>query len=339
MKWKGYPESDNTWELAQDIHAPDLLKRYHQCYPLQNKKAAKTKRKPSSRTQANTAWLQTLQMNLLPAPTSRLSPSTYYDLIPLTAQLLLDVAQEILQEATICHEEEPLPSSPRTGLNALCNSKCSLADTIEVTEGLAATIKNCESFHQLRILLLQEQIARLQHAATQSANDCPNNDDEHPHFMAAPVGFTINTSHLPNATLPAGRNSSQLAKWVRRLPDRRALLYTEDDGPRDQPYAIKLYAAPDLSDDTPAQSLPRWLLDALTGPSAAFHTVHAAADATLDWGLYAELLRYRELNQKAKAINDSISNLEAEVSGVLADQWLALGHLEGARATVHLGHV
>jgi len=38
-----------------------------------------------------------------------------------------------------------------------------------------------------------------------------------------------------------------------------------------------------------------------------------------------ELLRYRELDQKAKAIHDSISNLKAEVQGVVADQWLALG--------------
>ena len=131
--------------------------------------------------------------------------------------------------------------------------------------------------------------------------------------MAPPVGFSINAGHLLNATIPCGQNTGQLAKWVRRLPDGRALLYTEDDGPGDQPYAIKLFAALDLSDNTPAQSLPQWLLDALTGPSAAFHTICAAANATLDWGLYAELLRYWDLDQKAKAINDSISNLEAEV--------------------------
>ena len=91
-----------------------------------------------------------------------LSPSTYYDLIPLTAQLPLNVVREILAEATIRHEEEPLPTSPRTGLNILRNSECLLMDVVEVAEGLAATIKNRESFHQLRILLLQEQITRLQ---------------------------------------------------------------------------------------------------------------------------------------------------------------------------------
>src|SRR5713226_4094493 len=48
VKWKGYPESDNTWEPARDIHAPDLLKSYHQRYPLEDKKGAQKKKKASS---------------------------------------------------------------------------------------------------------------------------------------------------------------------------------------------------------------------------------------------------------------------------------------------------
>jgi RNase H-like domain found in reverse transcriptase/Integrase zinc binding domain/Chromo (CHRromatin Organisation MOdifier) domain len=30
IKWKGYPESDNTWENADQTHAPELIKLYHQ---------------------------------------------------------------------------------------------------------------------------------------------------------------------------------------------------------------------------------------------------------------------------------------------------------------------
>src|SRR5216684_6711017 len=267
-----------------------------------------------------------------------LSPSAYYDSIPLTAQLPLNVMREILREATICHEEEPLPVSPCTGVNVLHNSDCTIEDAVEVAEGLTATIKNWENFHHLHILLLQEQITRLR----EQADNRPNNDhpdEERPRFQAPPVGFTINVGQLPDTTLPCGRNASQLAKWVRCLPDGRALLHAEDDSPGDQPYAIELFTTLDVSDDTPAQSLPRWLLDTLTGPSAAFHTIRTATDATLDWGLHAELLRYCDLDQKAKAINDSISNLEAEVQGVLADQRLTLGCLEGARAATRLGHV
>jgi hypothetical protein len=29
IKWKGYPESNNTWKAAGDVHAPDLVKAYH----------------------------------------------------------------------------------------------------------------------------------------------------------------------------------------------------------------------------------------------------------------------------------------------------------------------
>src|SRR5713226_979870 len=161
-----------------------------------------------------------------------LSPSAYYDSIPLTAQLPLDVAREVLHEATIQHEEEPLPVSPRTGLNVLRNSECTTSDAVEVAEGFTATIKNRESFHQLRILLLQTQITRLQHQVEQQSDDNERSDDDRPRFMAAPVGFSLNAGHLPNVTLPCGRNAGQLAKWVRRLPDGRALLYAEDDGPR-----------------------------------------------------------------------------------------------------------
>src|SRR5258708_7696431 len=142
-----------------------------------------------------------------------LSPSAYYDSIPLTAQLPLNVAREILREATIRHEEELLPVSPCTRVNVLHNSDCTIEDAVEVAEGLTATIKNRESFHQLRVLLLQEQITRLR----ERADNCPSNNnpnEERPRFMAPPVGFSINAGQLPDATIPCGRNAGQLAKWV-----------------------------------------------------------------------------------------------------------------------------
>src|SRR6266850_1577598 len=40
IKWKGYPEADNTWEPADQIHAPDLLKTYHRHNPLERIKEA-----------------------------------------------------------------------------------------------------------------------------------------------------------------------------------------------------------------------------------------------------------------------------------------------------------
>src|SRR5487761_1452131 len=35
LKWKGYPESDNTWEPADQVHAPELVKAYLRRHPLE----------------------------------------------------------------------------------------------------------------------------------------------------------------------------------------------------------------------------------------------------------------------------------------------------------------
>ena len=30
VKWQGYPSSDNTWELAENLHADELIQEYNQ---------------------------------------------------------------------------------------------------------------------------------------------------------------------------------------------------------------------------------------------------------------------------------------------------------------------
>jgi Chromo (CHRromatin Organisation MOdifier) domain len=40
LKWKGYPESDNMWEPAAQVHSPELIKQYHCRNPLDNIKVA-----------------------------------------------------------------------------------------------------------------------------------------------------------------------------------------------------------------------------------------------------------------------------------------------------------
>src|SRR5258708_7090847 len=38
IKWRGYPEADNTWEPADQVHAPQLVKAYHRQSPLEDKR-------------------------------------------------------------------------------------------------------------------------------------------------------------------------------------------------------------------------------------------------------------------------------------------------------------
>jgi chromodomain-containing protein len=38
IKWKGYPEADNTWEPTDQVHTPDLIRAYHRSNPLKQHK-------------------------------------------------------------------------------------------------------------------------------------------------------------------------------------------------------------------------------------------------------------------------------------------------------------
>src|SRR6267154_3001849 len=44
IKWKGYPSSDNTWEPVDNVHAPEIVKQYHQRRPLEDKSKKKSSR-------------------------------------------------------------------------------------------------------------------------------------------------------------------------------------------------------------------------------------------------------------------------------------------------------
>ena len=65
IKWRGYPESDNTWEDATDVHAPELTKQYHKRHPLQ-----KIKGRLLSLLRSSPFPLHTLSTTILNQPPS-----------------------------------------------------------------------------------------------------------------------------------------------------------------------------------------------------------------------------------------------------------------------------
>ena len=57
IKWQGYPESDNTWEPADQVHALDILQEYHKCQPLES---IKGEQKPLAKIAIHTITLSEL---------------------------------------------------------------------------------------------------------------------------------------------------------------------------------------------------------------------------------------------------------------------------------------
>src|SRR5580692_8105039 len=43
IQWKGYSAADDTWEPADQVHAPDLVRKYHQKHPLKDDKSMQSK--------------------------------------------------------------------------------------------------------------------------------------------------------------------------------------------------------------------------------------------------------------------------------------------------------
>src|SRR5579863_6014535 len=67
LKWKGYPESDNTWEPADQVHAPDLIKAYHRRHQLEHIKASTTA--PVPPTHSSPTWSRSSVLSSAPPPT------------------------------------------------------------------------------------------------------------------------------------------------------------------------------------------------------------------------------------------------------------------------------
>jgi Chromo (CHRromatin Organisation MOdifier) domain len=63
LKWKGYPEADNTWESEDQLNAPDLLKQYNKRHSLEHIKTQGrvVKLHPPSPT---SSWLSTIPMHI-----------------------------------------------------------------------------------------------------------------------------------------------------------------------------------------------------------------------------------------------------------------------------------
>jgi len=84
IKWKGYPKSDNTWELASDVHASDLVCNYHKGTPLESIKAGQLFNVNSIILQPGSpSHLLTPQVEPQGLPTqSPLTCSLHYPLVP-----------------------------------------------------------------------------------------------------------------------------------------------------------------------------------------------------------------------------------------------------------------
>src|SRR6266404_2826346 len=115
-------------------------------------------------------------------------------------------------------------------------------------------------------------------------------------FVKAPEGYRAN-DRLPTFSIPLGEGSDVPAKWIKQLDDGRIMGYSEHNSTGDLPYVKEIYAAPkDSALDLP-EVLPFWIRETLQGTAIQYQELHRAVQDLDDWGLYTEVLRYRQLDE------------------------------------------
>src|SRR5579863_8031361 len=99
LKWKGYPESDNTWEPADQVHAPDLVKAYHRRHQLEHIKATTTPL--LSPTYSSPTWSRSSVPSFAPPPIQPTSsPSSNPALDPTSSTLTPSNTATSVESAT-----------------------------------------------------------------------------------------------------------------------------------------------------------------------------------------------------------------------------------------------
>ncbi len=156
-------------------------------------------------------------------------------------------------------------------------------------------------------------------------------------FSQPPAGYVEN-GRLPTFTIPVGGGLSNPAKWVKKLDDGRVAGYTAEDGPHNLPHVCEIYASPKYTAD-PAEPLPHWIHETLQGSAPAYAAFLDAVRAADDWGLEADVMRFRALDERVLAYKAELDRTHAELKSAIIAQDQCKGRLECARLADRVSHL
>ena len=191
-------------------------------------------------------------------------------------------------------------------------------------KALLKTIKQRETNHAAEVHELNAWIAQLEDLVKDHTNT----------FQHCPEGYVLNTKY-PRLT-NIGNGLQREVKWVKQLKQGTVAYFTEDDSPGDTPHIVKVYAQPRTLAE-PIEPLPIWLETILLGPSAAFNTLAEAARELDDWGIHADLLRFRELDASWQEAEGEERKWEAHANAFALAKNLCKSRLEAAHCAYQLG--
>src|SRR6266403_1461103 len=157
-------------------------------------------------------------------------------------------------------------------------------------------------------------------------------------FVKAPDRYVTN-DRLPTFTIPLGEGSDVPAKWIKQLDDGCVAGHSEHDGTGDLPYIKEIYAAPQDSALDPVEVLPFWIQETLQGSAIQYQELQRAVWDLDDWGLYAEVLRYRQLDEDILSLKAQLNLNHASLAAAQNARLQSFTRLEAARLPKRISHM
>jgi hypothetical protein len=225
---------------------------------------------------------------------------------------------------------EPAPLSPRSALNTLAGHPDLDAPALRrIINGLARTIEAREHGHAIDLADLQEERDLL--------NDRVNSNTRQ--YFSAPDGYVANNGRLPQFTVPVDDGIIQAVRWVRILHDGRASGYLAEDNPSSDPYTIELYARP-VDGPEGTEPMPGWFRRLLNGDRRQYNQLREAAhNYDADWGIHADIIRYRELDDTMDWLRDELDVVSSELRAATEARAACEDRLGAANASAHFAHL
>ena len=225
------------------------------------------------------------------------------------------------------------PLSPTSVQNVLAATPNLSADQYRsIINGLAATIRIRDDVHREKVEGLEANITMLQ----QQVDD---DDDSNDRLAKCPPGYEENNRCLPNFTIPLNNGTERFACFIKQLDDGRVTgLHSLAKG-EEEARIIELYASPDYASDKPLEPLPAWLHRHLWGDRATYAILEDAVNDLNDWGLLADVHRYRQFDQDNAYLVQKLELLEAERESIIKNRTIIedrLVHAHLAKKVKHL---
>ena len=226
------------------------------------------------------------------------------------------------------HQAPPL--SPRSAASIvegdLHNNNTILL--VNIIRSLVATIKKREEEHVAAVKTFDDTLDSLQSKVLQYEET----------FSTPPDGYVENNGHYPTLEIRLPHGQRRPAKWIKQLDNYCVAALCDRDVGSSTPSIFDVYASPNHS-DRPVQPLPDWLIDLLTADASTYTLVQDAATELDDWGLAADLDRFRRAHAKLVDLYKQVDSYASQAECTLQEKAAIQSQLELAKVGYQLHHL